>query len=874
MPASKAPLVSVLVLNCNGREHLQACLPSLEAQVYPKDRLQIEVIDNGSSDGSVELLARRFPHVRVHRRDRNYGFAEPYDSVARASDADYVAFLNNDTRVEPMWVTELVAAADRHQADCVGSRILDWDGRHIDFVGGLVSFIGHSWQRDTGAPADRAEEDRPLLFACGGSMLIKRDVYVDAGGFDGDFFAYFEDVDLGWRLAVLGYKTVLAPKAVTYHRLHGTAGKIAFAQRLRLYERNALAMIYKNYETETLRRVLPAAVALSLVRGLAQSGIDSRTFALGSTPPPATDITTRSAVYLLALEDFCRQLPSLNQKRAAIQSHRRVSDRDVFALFGEPFRLHEEGPYAEIAHTLIRDLAIEGLFEAGDQARSRVGAGFSPPSAGPADRLRPPLAALVASAVRHSCAAAQLAKAEAGPYVSLAGPPASTPLVSVVILTVLGPTYLPDCLSSLRAQTYPADRVEVLVVDNASAEDPTATVRAHYPAARVIRNPTNVGFSVGNNIGAKAATGEYVVFLNDDTRVHPDFLRELVGTAIRRGAVSVGSRILTWDGKQIDFVGGSVNFEGRGFQTDIGQPEAGRHTDECPLLFACGGAMLARRDVFLESGGWDEDAFAYYEDLEIGWRFWLFGHEVWFSPRSIVYHLHHGTWGRWPEPPRLRLYERNSLRILYSHLERETLERVLPAALLLAVDRALLSTELSRAARDAEEVAADERAGRGRRPPRLAAWRASIKAALRDQGVTRRQSLVSNLRRLGPRRLVAVARQVVRGAGAPLPLSRRSALQIERGAAPFALDGRAEPVPTSAAAALCGVRDFLSELPQLSTRRHAFQAARRRSDREILSQFATHWIDPAVSPHQLVHEEVHRDLVEALGIREILSASS
>ena len=99
-------------------------------------------------------------------------------------------------------------------------------------------------------------------------MLIARDAYLDAGGFDRDFFAYFEDVDLGWRLSLLGYRTVLAPAAVTYHRLHGTAGRIAFAQRLRLYERNALAMIYKNYEDESLRRVLPAAIALSLLRGL------------------------------------------------------------------------------------------------------------------------------------------------------------------------------------------------------------------------------------------------------------------------------------------------------------------------------------------------------------------------------------------------------------------------------------------------------------------------------------------------------------------------------------------------------------------------------------------------------------------------------
>ncbi len=681
---SSTPRVSVLILNYNGREHLKACLPTVEAQAYPKGSLSIEVIDNGSTDGSVAFVREQFPGVRLHLRPRNLGFAAPYDEVARASTSDYLAFLNNDTRVEPTWLSELVGAAARHEAQCVASRILDWDGGRIDFVGGLTSFVGHSWQRDCGEPAAAHEyEERPLLFACGGSMLISREAYVAAGGFDRDFFAYFEDVDLGWRLSLLGYRIVLAPRAITYHRLHGTAGRIAMAQRLRLYERNALAMIYKNYEDESLRRVLPAAVALSLLRGLTHSGIDPRTFALGGHPPPSLDVSARAVVHLLALEDFGRLLPELHRKRAAIQARRRRSDAELFTLFGEPFRLHEAGHYEEIAAALIRDFEIAPLFEQGPRRAAAAPPSIvEPPPPVPADRP--------ASRIEID----------------------ATPVVSVIVLTVLGPTHLADCLSSLRAQTYPADRREIIVVDNASAQDPTAVVEQYYPGARVVRNASNLGFAVGNNVGARAARGEYVAFLNDDTRVHPEWLSELAGTAVRRRAVSVGSRILSWDAQLIDFVGGFVNCEGKGFQIDIGQPEAGRHMEERPLLFACGGAMLARRDVFLETGGWDEGAFAYYEDVELGWRFWLLGHEVWFSPRSIVYHKHHGTWGRWPEPPRLRLYERNSLRILYTHLERDTLQRLLPAALLLAVDRALLATHVSRASESGDDTPGLESGGR------------------------------------------------------------------------------------------------------------------------------------------------------------------
>ena len=826
---SSPPRVSVLILNFNGREHLQTCLPTVEAQVYPKDRVSIEVIDNGSTDGSVELVRERFPGVVLHRFDHNRGFATPYDEIARSRDTDYLVFLNNDTRVDPSWLSELVATAERQQADCVASRILDWNGDRVDFVGGLVSFLGHSWQRDMGAPAaGRDDDERPLLFACGGSMLVSRAAYIDAGGFDRDFFAYFEDVDFGWRLALLGYRTVLAPAAITYHRLHGTAGRIAYAQRLRLYERNALSMIYKNYEDETLRRVLPAAIGLSIMRGLSNSGIDPRTFALGNRPPPTVDVTARAVTHLLALEDFGRRLPSLARKRAEIQSRRRRSDAELLPLFGgAPLRLHDSGRYEAVAQALIRDFEIAPLFDGGSRA----------------------------VAVPAAYAAVETPAPAAGIQVN------AMPVVSVIVLTVLGPMHLADCLSSLRAQTYPADCREIIVVDNASDEDPTPVVERYYPGARVIRNAENVGFAVGNNIGARAARGEYVAFLNDDTRVHPDWMSELVGTALRHHAVSVGSRIVTWDGQLIDFVGGSVNCEGKGFQIDIGQPEAGRHLEERPLLFACGGAMLARRDVFLETGGWDEGAFAYYEDVELGWRFWMLGHEVWYSPKSIMYHKHHGSWGRWPEPPRLRLYERNSLRMLYTHLERETLERALPAAMLLAADRALLATHLSRASGDDFVPAADA----ARMPSGLTSLKMRLKLALQERGVTRSQSIGANLRKLGTRGLAGAARDAARSSPSDT-LSGRGAYDIERGAAYAALDGRQEAFPTGAAAALAGLYDFLCGLPELTERRRLLQAQRRRSDREILARFDHHWLDACVSPRQAEHSALQRTLLEILKI--------
>jgi GT2 family glycosyltransferase len=838
---SGSPRISVLILNHNGREHLEHCVPSVLAQRYPAADFSVEVIDNGSTDGSVDLIRRRFPDVRLRLADRNLGFAAAYDDAIRGNSSEYVALVNNDARVAPDWLAEMASAAERHDAPCVASKILDWDGRRIDFAGAVTSFVGHTWQPASGASAGPEDEERPLLFACGGAMLIARDAYIAAGGFDRDFFAYFEDVDLGWRMAVLGYRTIFAPRAIAYHRLHGTSGRMAFEPRLRLYERNALAMVYKNYEDETLRRVLPAAVALSLLRGLDHSGLDPQVVRLGSSPPPETAISARLAAHLLALEDFHRMLPALRTRRAQIQQRRTVPDAAIVRLFGEPFRLHETGPYEEVAWTLIRDLGIEEVL------------------AGPGPRL------------------GRQAGVDLGtPAPRLSGTPEARspdPLVSIVIITVLGATHLPECLSSLREQTYPADCREVIVVDNGSSEDPSAAVAQLYPGARVVRSETNIGFSAANNLGARAARGEYVVFINDDTRLHPEWLQELVAAAVRRGAAGVASRMLTWDGARIDFVGGLVNCEAKGFQIDTGLPEAGRHADEVPLLFACGGAMLADRRVLLASGGWDEGAWMYYEDVELGWRLWLLGHEIWFSPRSIVYHKHHGTWGRWPEPPRLRLYERNSLRVLYTHLERDSLARVLPAALLLAADRALLATPLSRAASDEEEIASDRRHGRAPRRRSLRGLLADTKGALRQRGASRRQSIAANLRAIGVRGLAGALRQAAigprRSSG---QLSGRAAYDLSRGTPPADLEGRLEAIPIAAAAALIGLHDFLTGLPALSRRRAWLQEHRRRTDREILGRFNGHWTSPVGAPHQARYEQVHDTLVEAFGIAELAGA--
>ena len=371
-------------------------------------------------------------------------------------------------------------------------------------------------------------------------------------------------------------------------------------------------------------------------------------------------------------------------------------------------------------------------------------------------------------------------------------------------------------------------------------------------------------------MGAVAATGDYLVFLNDDTRVEPTWLQEMMATTARHHAAAVASFIVDWSGARVDFVDGAVSFEGKGFQLRYDDEVQAVALQEKPLLFACGCAVLIDRAVFSDAGGWDEGTFAYYEDVELGWRLNLLGHPVWFSPGSVVYHKHHGTSGKWPEPPRLRLYERNSLRMLYALLDQDSLQRALPAALMLAADRALLGTRLSRV----YDPTVHDDASRGTRlaPRRLIG---SARAALRARGIGRKTPIVGAMRSLGVRGGVSVVREVLFPHD-PEPGPRSTyALEREDAAEPVP---SMEPIPIAAAAALSGIFAFLSDLQSVSSRRASIQVRRSLTDGDVLSKFGTHWLQVCPAPFQVEHDAFHAAIAEhfqlaALGAKTGASAT-
>lgn len=279
------------------------------------------------------------------------------------------------------------------------------------------------------------------------------------------------------------------------------------------------------------------------------------------------------------------------------------------------------------------------------------------------------------------------------------------PVVSVIILNYNSLTHLQDNLDSLLALHYPVDRLEILLVDNASTDESVQWVMAHYPVVRIVRNKANLGFAGGNNAGVQAARGEWVVILNPDMHVEPDWLMELVRPLPQDPTIAcVASKVLSWDGQSIDFADAAINFMGWGCQPGYGSQRLSDYDNPKPLLFANGGSMLVKRDVFLALGGFDPDYFAYYEDVDLGWRLWLSGYRVVFAPKATLYHRHHGSWQHVNAAKKWVLSERNTLFTIIKNFNDVNLARVLPAALLLLAQRAYLDILPDPALFDGDQV--------------------------------------------------------------------------------------------------------------------------------------------------------------------------
>ena len=301
------PRFSVIVLNYNGRAWLEPCLGALTTQSGAPS-FEVLLVDNGSSDGSIDFAAARFPSVRIVDNGRNLGFAGGNNAGARVAAGELLAFLNNDTIPAPDWLSRLDAATkDGSERRLVTSRIVRLDRPDIiDSAGDGYLRAGGAFKHGHGAAAAAYAASGEVFGACGAAFAVERQLFERLGGFDDDFFMVYEDVDLSYRARLAGHICWYAADAVVRHAGSATLGTVS-AQAVYYGQRNLEWTWLKNTPTGLLLRTLPEHLAYSLA-GVAHY------IASG-----------RGGAAIRGKLDALVGVPRLLRKRRAVQRARRIS---------------------------------------------------------------------------------------------------------------------------------------------------------------------------------------------------------------------------------------------------------------------------------------------------------------------------------------------------------------------------------------------------------------------------------------------------------------------------------------------------------------------------------------------------------------------
>jgi GT2 family glycosyltransferase len=306
-----------VIPNWNGERFLDLCLTSLRRQSF-RD-FETILVDNASTDGSVEFVERNFPEVRVLSLETNRGFSAANLGM-RASTAEYVVLLNNDTEQDPGWLEALVRAVEDHpEAGLFATKLVDfYDRRVLDGAGDAMRLSGLPYRLGHGE-RDRGQFGRAgyVFGACAAAALYRRNVLDEIGLFDEDFVSYCEDGDLSFRAQLAGYRCLYVPDAVVYHMGSASTGGKRSATATRLGTRNSLSLLVKNLPLSVIPHILPFFVVGQLARLLTAAATGS----LGA--------------HLEGLAGAGRHLPLMLEKRREIQKRKRVSDAEIRRLLRE-----------------------------------------------------------------------------------------------------------------------------------------------------------------------------------------------------------------------------------------------------------------------------------------------------------------------------------------------------------------------------------------------------------------------------------------------------------------------------------------------------------------------------------------------------------
>ena len=252
--------VSVVVPNYNGIAFVERCFKAL---IKDAPKAELLLVDNGSTDGSRELTARRFPQVRIIALKENYGFCRAANEGMKAASSPYVILLNNDTEVLPGFTKALVSALQLEpRAFSAGAKMIQLHHpEKIDDAGNFYCALGWAFARGKDKSVEYYEEPDEIFAACGGAVIYRKAVLERIGYLDESHFAYLEDIDLGWRAKTAGWKNIYAPEAKVLHVGSGTSGSRYNEFKVSLSSRNSIYLAYKNMPALQLFINLPFLLA-------------------------------------------------------------------------------------------------------------------------------------------------------------------------------------------------------------------------------------------------------------------------------------------------------------------------------------------------------------------------------------------------------------------------------------------------------------------------------------------------------------------------------------------------------------------------------------------------------------------------------------
>ncbi len=258
-------MISIVIPNYNGNKYLQDCIDALFASTHTN--IEVIVVDNGSEDDSYSWI-HSYENLRFEKLDKNYGFSYAVNKGIQLANGEYIILLNNDTLVEEGFVEELMRAISQDKTIfSVCSKMIQYHNKAlIDDAGDEYTVLGWAYKCGDGAPITMYDHSRRVFSSCGGAAIYRKSTFEEIGYFDENFFAYMEDVDIGYRANLYGYKNIYCPKAIVYHVGSATSGGRYNSFKIKISSRNNVYVAYKNMPLLQLIINAPALVFGFLIK--------------------------------------------------------------------------------------------------------------------------------------------------------------------------------------------------------------------------------------------------------------------------------------------------------------------------------------------------------------------------------------------------------------------------------------------------------------------------------------------------------------------------------------------------------------------------------------------------------------------------------